>query len=97
MGPVGQVVDDFLATLGDELSTEPAVFFADQSMAFERVGWLWFSMVLAGWQVPQWILRGMLSLAKTAQSKPSAAAARDRCALCPGPSAWVAQGCPLVG
>ena len=64
MGPVGQVVDDFLATLGDELSTEPVVFFADQSMAFERVGWLWFSMVLTGWQVPRWIFRGMLSLAK---------------------------------
>ena len=64
MGPAGQVTDDFLTCTHDTLPTEPAIFFAYQSMAFERVGWRWYSMVMTGWHVPRRIHSGMLALVR---------------------------------
>merc|ERR1712155_439755 len=42
----------------------PAALFADQSMAFGRVGWAWYALVLERWKLPEWLRRGMLALAR---------------------------------
>ena len=32
-------------------------------MAFERLGWRWYDLVLSKWDLPSWLHRGMLALA----------------------------------
>ena len=40
----------------------PAVLFADQSMAFERMGWAWLRLVFLGWGFPAWLVNSLLAL-----------------------------------
>ena len=44
--------------------SSPAALFADQSMAFERLGWAWYAHILKRWGLPAWLRRGMLALAR---------------------------------
>ena len=63
MGPAGPYVDRLAGAVdGSPLARCAADFFADQSKAFERVSVAWFARVLAGWRLPVWVQRAMLSL-----------------------------------
>ena len=65
MGDAHPTVDRIAAEIHDpSLDDSPANLFADQSKAFERLGWLWFSLILTGWQPSRWISRAMLALAR---------------------------------
>lgn len=45
-----------------ELRSCPAVLFADQSKAFERVSLGWLRDVLHGWHLPHWTINAFLSM-----------------------------------
>ena len=44
------------------LAHMPAVFFADQAKAFERLSVTWLGRVLGGWRLPPWLRRAAMSL-----------------------------------
>ena len=58
-GPAREVCDCFLT--GSRLDHCPAVFLADQSKAFERLGLRWTRQVLEAWRLPSWALEGLLA------------------------------------
>ncbi len=38
------------------------MLFAVQSKAFDRLAWPWIAAALRGWQLPPWLLRGLVGL-----------------------------------
>ena len=47
---------------GPQIDQTPAVLFADQSKAFERLSLAWFAEVLRRCGMPPWLMRTMLAL-----------------------------------
>ena len=61
-GPHHDIVwDDATAHAGADLDS-PAILFADQNKAFERVSYPWLAAVLRRWGFDPWVLRSFLAL-----------------------------------
>ena len=63
LGPQAQAVRELAREYGCKApGKERAAFFADQSKAFERVGYKWFFKVMEGWKFPRWVVRSLAAL-----------------------------------
>ena len=63
LGPLAAAADSLSDRADlDTVRYEPAVVFADQSKAFERVSYTWLRQVLEGWNMPRWLIRALLML-----------------------------------
>ena len=63
LGPVSHICVDICHRCTDtKLTCMPAVVFADQSKAFERVGTAWVLKVMQGWKMPAWVQHSLLNM-----------------------------------
>ena len=61
LGDVGPSLWEFAGTFADpRLADIPAVAFEDQSKAFERRSHAWIVEVFRRWNLPRWLMRGLL-------------------------------------
>ena len=60
LGPLADPVRE-VAAMGDpDNACDPAVVFADQNKAFERLSHGWLRRVMTGWRMPDWTTRAFL-------------------------------------
>ena len=61
-GPAHDLVWEDAAAGPDHVPDSPAILFADQNKAFERVSYPWLTAVLRRWGFDDWVLRFFLAL-----------------------------------
>eukprot|EP00975_Prorocentrum_lima_P048919 10232785-Prorocentrum_lima.AAC.1 len=46
----------------EDTRNQPAILFADQAKAFERIQWPWLMRVVQRWGAPTWVLHAVRTL-----------------------------------
>ncbi len=105
LGEAHTAAADWCSQIGPLEQPWPAVFFADQSKAFERLSWTWFQEILRRWRIPPWLCTSFLHLVvdRSVRALAPGAAGQSRLLACglgmggpASPLAWAAAYDPII-